>query len=74
LRENYLGCWDNHSKKKQAMPDTKKLEERVKELTCLYRISSLDEKELSAGDMPGKSVSYLVGAVQFREYCVVEVL
>jgi len=74
LRENYLGCWDNHSKKKQAMPDTKKLEERVKELTCLYRISSLDEKELSAGDMLGKSVSYLADAVQFPEYCVVEIL
>src|SRR6056297_868547 len=57
----------------QAMPDSKKLEERVKELTCLYRISSLDEKELSAGDMLEKSVGYLTEAVQFSEYCIVEI-
>src|SRR6056297_3588741 len=55
------------------MPDSKRLEERVKELTCLYRISSLDEKELSAGDMLDKSVNYLADAVQFPNHCFVEI-
>jgi len=55
------------------MPDSKKLEERVKELTCLYLISSLDEKELSAGDMLDKSVNYLADAVQFPNHCFVEI-
>src|SRR6056297_844740 len=55
------------------MPDSKKLEERVKELTCLYRISSLDEKELSARDMLDKSVNYLADAVQFPNHCFVEI-
>lgn len=73
LRENYLGCMNNHSKNQQAMPDSKKLEERLKELTCLYRISSLDEKELSAGDMLEKSVNYLADAVQFPNHCFVEI-
>lgn len=55
------------------MPDSKKLEERLKELTCLYRISSLDEKEVSAGDMLEKSVNYLADAVQFPNHCFVEI-
>ena len=52
------------------MPDSNKLKERVKELTCLYNISSLNEKELTAGQLIKKSVLYLVEAVQFPSYCV----
>jgi len=56
------------------MPDSKKLEERVKELHCLYCISSLDEKKLFAGDILEKSVRYIVNAVQHPENCIVEIL
>lgn len=52
------------------MPDSNKLKERVKELKCLYNISSLNEKELTAGQLLNKSVIYLVEAVQFPSHCV----
>jgi PAS domain S-box-containing protein len=55
------------------MADSKKLEERVKELTCLYRVSSLDEKKMSAGDILQKSVGYLAEAVQFPENCAAQI-
>lgn len=55
------------------MPDTKKLEERVEELTCLYRISSLNEKELSVGTMLRKSINYIAESVQHSDNCIAEI-
>lgn len=55
------------------MPDSKQLEERVKELTCLYRISSLDEKELSIKELLQRSTAIMADAVQYPERCLVEI-
>lgn len=56
------------------MPDSKTLKERVKELTCLYNISSLNEKELTAHEIVKESVHHLTRAVQFPENCIAVVL
>jgi len=55
------------------MADSKKLKERVKELTCLYRVSNMDEKELSVREILHKSIGILAKAVQHPGNCIVEI-
>lgn len=56
------------------MPDSKKLNERVKELKCLFNISSLNEKELTEHEILREAVSYLTEAVRFPSNCIAIVI
>lgn len=51
------------------MSKSKLLKERVKELTCLYTISNLNEYELSVQELLQSAVECLPEAMQNSEYC-----
>lgn len=55
------------------MADSTQLKERIKELTCLFRISSLDEKGLAAEEILQQSVQHILSGVQYPENCFVEI-
>ncbi|WP_234571425.1 PAS domain-containing sensor histidine kinase [Rhodohalobacter sp. 614A] len=50
------------------MSKSKLLKERVKELTCLYTISNLNEHELSVNELLQNAVECLPEAMQYTEY------
>jgi len=65
---------NNYHKRQEADKCRSNIEERVKEQACLYKVTSLNEKELTIGELLSKAVALIPEGFQYPNITEAEII